>query len=118
MGILDTFRFNKKAYITKVTKSDSNVLHKKHHAKTRKRYTCLMKVTYGIIFAIPTMGISVIGSAYYARQMHILHQQERLIGEEIASRENEIPRHRKRDIAVGLFLGSHSSHLAELAPSN
>lgn len=119
MGLLDTFRFNKKAYIIKVKNSDSRMLLKKHQAKMRKHYACIMRVGCGIGFAIHTLGISVIGSAYYARQMHVLHQQARFIEQEIASRENVIPRRRKRDVAVGLFVGSHSLHLADLAsPSN
>jgi len=104
MGICDTFRFNKKAYIRKVEKSDSSILRKKHHAKTRMLVACSISALIGSALAFHTFGASLFGTAYSIRQVHILGQQAAIIENEMISRGEEIPRCRKRDIASGVLI--------------
>jgi len=69
------------------------------------RYASIFSVGWGIGLAPCTMGMSLLGSAYSARQIHIIYQQVKLIEREIASRDGEIPRHRKRDFVYGVMIG-------------
>jgi len=107
MGFRDTFHFNEKAYSDKVRQTDSRVLRKKHHAKVRMQHACSFSVGWGIGLAPATAGISLIGTVYSYRQIHVLRQQATLIEGEIRSREGEsaVPRRRKRDWAFGVLIG-------------
>jgi len=92
-------------YANKVKKLEDRLLRKKHHTKTRDHHACLVSIAWGIALAPCSAGLTLMGTTYSAKQIHVLHQHVAAVKQEIANRGLEIPRHRKRDWAYGVLLG-------------
>ncbi|KAK7445125.1 hypothetical protein VKT23_014993 [Stygiomarasmius scandens] len=105
MGLLDTFHFDQERYIRHLQGTYNDQLEKKHHRKVRQIITYHAAAGGGIGTAPATAGVSLVGSAYACRQVHILEKQKGLIENEMRRRGLPVPRERNRDRAAGATIG-------------
>lgn len=117
MGLRDVFHFKEEVYTAKVQSTpDARVLRKKHHMKTVLLISSSASVGIGIALAVPSFGLSLLGTSYSTRQIYVLNAQRDVIEAEFRRRGLEVPRTRKRDIAAGAALGVFSLGLVVLLP--
>jgi hypothetical protein len=111
MSILGTFYWDEYAYYCGVKTQSTEELQAKRNVEVAKIASFGVSATAGVQFSVHTLGISLIGTAYSARQISILEQQVEIIDAELNLRSASIPRVRKRDVAIGATAGTISSTL-------
>ncbi|KAG8792808.1 hypothetical protein FRC17_008523 [Serendipita sp. 399] len=116
MGLTDTFHFDAKAYSAKKRTETTAVLIEKHHRKVQEFIAHAMAAGAGVAAAPFTLLISLGGTAYSSRQVHVIHQQQVIIERELTRRGVPIPRTRIRDIAAGGTVGAAGAVISLAVP--
>jgi len=109
MSIKSTFHFNERKYRDKISKDDTETLIRKHHVKTMRLSACGVGIAAGTGSAILTAGATAVGPIYAGRQAIINYKQQKIIEQELAKREEDKPRIRKRDVMLGASIGGETA---------
>jgi hypothetical protein len=109
MGVLDTLRFSEKKYREKHSKWSDRDLIKKHHEKVMIHTMNAGGATAGVLGAAATGGVSLLQTAYSARQMSVVKQQRKILEQILQDRGVGKPRKRTRDKLGGVALAAVSA---------
>ncbi|KAG8829597.1 hypothetical protein FRC17_006336 [Serendipita sp. 399] len=116
MGFGDTLHFDEYKYRREHKYLSTSVIKKKLQQKTMQMASSSFGMGAGIGGAAFTGGLSLLGSAYSARQLSVLDQQTTILKEILAERDEAIPRERKRDYMVGAAIGVVALGIADVVP--
>ncbi|KAK5118544.1 hypothetical protein LTR85_008009 [Meristemomyces frigidus] len=102
MAPRETFHFDEIAYRAQVKTMTIEELHHRECVKFRQRGSAFWSIGAGMVFAVPTCGLSLFGVAYAARRADIAHQKLHISKEEIDARQEDHYEIRRRDVIIPL----------------
>ena len=100
MGLDDTFEFEEAEYAARMARESDQELKKREVIKMRQHLSTSFKVGAGIGGAFFTGGLSLLGSAYAARQYNIAERKLAIVRKELEKRKIKLHEMRKRDFFI------------------
>lgn len=106
MGLGDLFDFDEVAYRNLCSTLSTHDLRKREKDKKRKGTGGAVSMAVGGLMAIPTSGLSLIGSVYGARKLSIAEQKLDIIVAELHRRGIPQQKETARDILIPIITGA------------